>query len=704
MALQMATNITPDVFSGIGGDIFDANAGLTVSWQVNGTSPMIAYKIVIQQYDANSTQLYTTGKVNLSTPFYGISYKGQVQFFQAQTIPASALAGAGVSNGKSYKMVITQWWGNSDDQSVTQNSAAIISAWSGAVLTMNPIPNPMPSRKYSFTASFSQAQGDTINWIRWQVAQGGSDNILYDTGNIYGTSQIQMDYDSFFTGENYMVQCTVQTQAGQEASTGWVSFSVEYAVAQPDGVLNAQIVCGTKGVNINWSSARNNVGYVNGNYEIVDNTLSLYPNSEAIWDTENDMPISYAPPYSFAWMGKLGMNQMKVFELTTDAGNAYLEIAIGTSSTTVTFTANGTAYTQTISGQLYASRWWNVIGTANNIYITYFEFTGGLYPSQTLYPSTSLYPQESTGIEVAKNAQIAADSWQTGTIEKITLYGSQTTEYFWIVQGDFDNEAMSEMQTNGAYQPTWGNGTLFLATFADGLNAGNLETNGYTLYRRNLMTGEYKHLLDLGISTLSVFDYGARNQHDYEYQLYYADDNIYTASPMTSRILRPCLWDWVLCACTEDSDGIFHVQKVFSFGCNVESGNIGNNNSPTTQKTFTRYPNYQPDTSNYQSGTLKALIGKIDPLTNTYMDSVELEEDLKALSISDYTLFLKDRKGNMYMVRTGSAIQTIVSDTYPNQAVTIQLPWVEIGDASEAVVVAVPGDGGYIENIIREAR
>lgn len=705
MALQMATNITPDVFSGVGGETFDAEQGLDVSWQVNGTSPMLAYQIVLQSYDENSTQLYSTGKVTLAQPFYGTNYKGNVQFFQANKISASALSGAGITNGNSYKMVITQWWGATDTQSVTQNSAAIISAWSSPTLTLGTIPNPVTSRIYAFTATFNQAQGDTINWIRWQVSTAGNtENPLYDSGNIYGTSELRLDYDGLFTGQSYAVRCSVQTQSGMEANTGWVSFNVSYPVSQPDGVLNAQMLCQSKGINVNWSSARSTVGYVNGTYTVQNDTLVLNKNSQAIWQTENDKPIDYAAPYSIAWRGRLGQNQVNVFSLAQDDYRFPLKVYVNANpnnddATSVNVSGVDGAEGITIKNgnQTYPDRWWVVVLTNNTVYMTYYEYTGGLYPSTTLYPWVNVFPRESTGLVPKYQYTGDLTGWIQHNITSVTLGGPQTTDYMWIKKGNFSADEISSFTTDGFYHPSWTSDTMFLATFTDGLNAGNLETNGYSLYRRNIATGEYLHLLDAGINVTNVFDFGARNQTQYEYQLYYSDDTAFTASPMSSQMITPCIWDWVLCACTKDENGIYHVQKVYSFGCNVESGSISNNNSPTLQKTFTRYPNYQPDTANYRSGTLKGLIGKVDPSNNQYIDTVELAQELNNLSTSEWTLFLKDRKGNMYMVRIGGAIQTTITDVYPNQATNIAIPWVEIGDASNAVLLAVPGDDMYEE-------
>lgn len=706
MALQMATNITPDVFSGVGGEVFDATEGLEVSWQVNGSSPMTAYQIVIQSYDENSTQLYTTGKVALSQPFYGTNYKGNVQFFEAIKISASALAGAGISNGNSYKMVITQWWGETDAQSVTQNSAAIIEAWSHPTLVMGEISSPIASRKNVFTATFNQAQGDSINWIRWQIAQNNDyDNLLYDSGNIYGTSELKMEYDGFFTGLSYAVQCSVQTQSGQEVSTGWILFEVEYAIDSPNGKLNAEVACNSEGVAINWSSARNIEGIGNGPYDITNGRLNIDKGSTVVWNTANGIPIQIAKPYTIVWKGhpRSGNNNTVLFEeklFSVMTSNGLVEVSIRNSSSSqsglypeVFLKINGSVVQTIRRENAHLDRWWLVVLTPNEMKVLCFEETGGLYPESTLYPSDLIFPRDSSGY-TGVLMSTTLPSWQ-GELTDAVLYGPQTTEYLWILRGVIDTQTLNKISFDFYYEPAWDERSYLLATFQDGLSAGNIKTNGYALYRRNILTGEYMHLIDVGVDVLSVMDYGAKNQNAYEYQLYYSDDTTFTASPMTSQTVTPCKWNWSLFACTQDEDNVYHVQRVFAFGCNVESGNVTNNNTPSMQKTFTPYPNYQPDAANYRSGTLKALIGVIDKANNQYVEKAEQLDALNQLCISDFFLFLKDRKGNMYMVKTGGAVQATVHDAYPNQATTIQLPWVEVGDASDAVLIALDEDGAY---------
>lgn len=274
MALQMPTNITPDVFAGMGGANFDANEGLSVSWQVNGSPYMVAYQITITEVDDNSTQLYTTGKVTLPSPFYGVRANGSVQLFNATTISASALSSAGITNGNEYKMYITQWWGNTDADSVTQQSASVIRALSVPVVSVT-FPTLITERMYTFTGNYSQAQGDGIAWVRWILYDNQLDTIIEDTGEIYGTSQLQFEYDALFAGKIYGIELIVESQAGQQVSSGIQTINVAYPIGSESGSLIAEQRCDWNGVSVTWQPAtdENTTGY---SLYRLDNTSSFY--------------------------------------------------------------------------------------------------------------------------------------------------------------------------------------------------------------------------------------------------------------------------------------------------------------------------------------------------------------------------------------------------------------------------------------------
>lgn len=248
--LNQPSNITPDEINGTG--TVDITKNLTVSWKVSGNSAMTAYAITICQNNAASTQVYTTGKTTLDNPFWGVNYAGTVQYFSA-TIPSATLATAGMSNGNEYKLFITQWWGA--DDSVTQMTASVFITRDNPTLELDSIDDPLTDNEATFTASYTQAQGDAIKWVRWQIAyadEDGKENPFLDTGNIYGTGELQVSYDGFLAGTAYSVKCTVETANGVEITTDWNDFDVDYSLPAATGNASACQVQGDAGVWVSW--------------------------------------------------------------------------------------------------------------------------------------------------------------------------------------------------------------------------------------------------------------------------------------------------------------------------------------------------------------------------------------------------------------------------------------------------------------------
>ena len=193
MALFQPTNVIPSTLSGAGNGTVDAEKALVVSWQVNGNSPMVAYRVKIMQNDTDSTLKLDTGKVSIPSPFYGADQWGNPVLFDME-ISAADLFTAGIENGyeNGYKMAITQWW--SADDYVEQSSASYFITRSEPSVTLQIIPyqNSFRLQEHTFEAFYSQAQGDAIEWRRWELEalENGKYVTVDDTGYIYGGSLI----------------------------------------------------------------------------------------------------------------------------------------------------------------------------------------------------------------------------------------------------------------------------------------------------------------------------------------------------------------------------------------------------------------------------------------------------------------------------------------------------------------------------------
>lgn len=300
--LYQPTNIYPSMTGALGNGVIDANNDLVVSWQVNGNSPMTAFQITIYANNTTSTQLFSTGKLTYGCPFYGVDYAGNTQFFH-YTIFQGQLSFAGIVNGRGYKLVIQQWWNDSD--SVTQSSASVFHARTSPTLSIGEVPKPLASRSFTFTADYRQEQGDSLNWCRWEITDASSGTELTDTGKIYGTSQLMFKYDGFLNGRTYRVVCSAQTESGVEVSSNTL-VSVQYTTKPIQGNITVCQSNKGNGVKITLPEVNNVPGESSGSVEIRDSYLTLYSNENAAvkWTAKNGEPLSIQQPFDLCWKGK----------------------------------------------------------------------------------------------------------------------------------------------------------------------------------------------------------------------------------------------------------------------------------------------------------------------------------------------------------------------------------------------------------------
>lgn len=323
--LYQPTNVYPSMMGGLGNGVVDVTKPLNVSWQVNGNSAMTAYQITIYKNDSASTQVMTTSKLTNNCPFYGVDYAGNIQFF-SHTISAATMAGSGMTNGNEYTIKIKQWWGASDTDSVTQTSANAFITRAAPTVTLASLPTAFSNRSYTFSAAYAQAQGDVLNWVQWElalVAPDGEYTILKDSGKIYGTAELKFDYDGFFSGSSYAVRCTIQTQNGVDATTGWNPFSVSYETVPLAGTLTAAPLRKANGISLTFPAITSIPATITGNYTLENSKLSLPSGSTAVWDSVNGEQMSFKTPFNVLWQAEMEPHiemEYLTIEGTTKAG------------------------------------------------------------------------------------------------------------------------------------------------------------------------------------------------------------------------------------------------------------------------------------------------------------------------------------------------------------------------------------------------
>ena len=379
--LNQPINVIPSVLSGVGEGVVDATLPLTVSWQVSGDTPMLAYEIVIQKNDTDSTEMLDTGKVTLANPFYGNDRSGNVQTFSATEITAAQLSTSGIINGyeNGYKIIITQWWGSTNDESIAQTSPSYFITRETPSLSISiPSPyttsNPYNMKDITINASFSQADGDTVKTIRWYLYEGQTadqSNLLLDTGDME-TQVLQLYYDGLFPSTYYYVEASVQTSSGVTVNTS-ATIYVNYSIGQQTGEVDVCKPIGKDYVEVSWNARSSIEGILYGDIEYESGRIHIIETSRIEYN-----PLSISTPWSIVWRGSANVyfNQCDPFVLSD--GDKESELYIDTD--VVRFAVDGNIiFSEEIT--VHRSDVFTVIITPTHYTIRQDTFTGGTIPS-----------------------------------------------------------------------------------------------------------------------------------------------------------------------------------------------------------------------------------------------------------------------------------------------------------------------------------
>lgn len=705
MSLLQATNIEPSV-SGAGdrgSAVVDLTEGLTISWQVNGSSPMVAYRVWIYKNDAASTSMYNTSRIPLATPFYGRNELGEPQFFSF-TIPAATVESAQLTNGNEYKYVITQWWGDTDAESITQSSADVLIARSKPVLTIDPIgtDDTVTSNSQTFTATYSQAQGDGIESVRWEIFENPfSDTPLATSGTIY-TSVLSWTYDGFTpTGgisPLLTLRCTVVTEQGVEV-TAATPFAVNYNSEIAQGLVNACCVAGYSGaVRVSWPVFETIDGVVTGSdYEIQNGQLVINKaNTSIAWNFGN-----VGGDWTVFWAGQVkedSANFVRILKFDTSPGVVAMPTqknlglgVFGTEQRWQALNLPASKMTDQEGGRPFLA--FAITPEQFTWRYTYIPFVGG-----TDYVTATKTVKLTVSIPSFSAATLTGGQWcEFLYVKNETLSEEAILNLFhdWFPTWDPDNPPIGipEAPKPG---PVFDSETVMLAVFNDGLQAGSIHTDlgtikEYTVYRTDTANGNkliYEGTIAGGNPALYFYDYSIPQNSSAAWYVWAKGTNGATAGPMTSKAFAPFFWDWIVIRAAQQPDGTYLAKQVFRFGKNLSSGQIGNNNNPEVLENFTPYPTVLPAPQNYRSGTLSSLIGVIDE-NGRYSDTIALRDAIYELSPTTDTLFLKNRKGDLMQIVISGPVMMETNDASASQAQKVSLPWAEVGSAEGVSIIAL---------------
>jgi hypothetical protein len=268
------------------------------------------------------------------------------------------------------------------------------------------------------------------------------------------------------------------------------------------------------------------------------------------------------------------------------------------------------------------------------------------------------------------------------SINQLIIYGYQECKFLSVMSGTVDFTDYEQYAKN--------NFVLFDQYFA------------LYLYRRN--ENDLKKILSLESGITSFKDFGAKSNSCYFYEVIGTREGeesffVESENPIGSRFTSYYLLE----ASLDPTDpNLYHVVRSWRFGNNISAGSVSNNNTPSFLTNFTPYRLRQPVSLKGKSGTLQALLG--NTVKGNYNDYAEEMEALFGLSTTSNTLFLKDMKGNLYMVHTAAPIVQTINTATDKQEVTISIPWEEVGDAENVSLIQLPTDPGWTKDQVNLAR
>lgn len=748
--LYQPTNIIPSSFAGPGNDLIDATDGMTVSWQVNGDSAMTGYALTICRNDAASTELYASGTVVLSAPFYGRDGNGNVQRYSVP-LSAAALSASGIVNGyeNGYKLTIRQYWGA--NSYIDQTSASFFLAQDKPIVSITT--TEIHGAVGTLEGTCVQAQQTPLYWVRWTATEESSGALAFDSGRLF-TQKLAYEFDGWLDGTTYSVTLEYQMQNGYEgtesATVETEFYQIANLVVQRGTEAGMSADCG--GVLVRYpyptKCSLPQTGVVTESVSFNDETgryaVSVTEDGPFWWYQYGLVNINGAVGVSWSLAATSGADSRTFFLLRCRLNNEdglFVTLAdFSGGICVVRFLWTDEDFdpmTDSLNGsKVRWSRLWPVGDTTGNGEFYSFVLNN---PSNGGYVDFSLTYTDADGTNTlsAKDAFYGStpdDPFETNEITRCSIYieKGQTQALFgiyepvgtievcyWCVEANrYSVAELSVIRSNSGQPPDETPNTLFFTTDewmppygAGTVNGGvTIQTiDRLEIYRRDGDEPIYHHIRSITLSDIedaaydynAFIDYGVKNGVPYQYNLYFTryyetDGTVHYAPAMESSAITPCFWHWLLITAEgPDDSGQYHADTIYRFALNVENGPMSNNNAPNILQNFTRYPTRQGVAPNYRSGSLTAYIGTVDETQNVYTDTAAQAQAIFALSTDGKPKFLKSRKGEIWRVDTSSATTLTLGDKYREQPYSATLNWVEVGSAENTAIVMLPTDEGW---------
>ena len=205
---------------------------------------------------------------------------------------------------------------------VQQNVSASVVTRNAPTLEINTINNTdvsastdvsVSSARIEATAIYSQDQGDSIKWVRWQLKSidGLSPEVNDDTGEVI-TGVLEYEYDGLYNGSDgqarkYSLTCTIETENDIQTSAQ-INLSVLYERILYDGNFTAQPICTNDCNLLSWDAMQSIPGVATpeDGYTLSNGQIQIGSGTNIVWNTVVGTDgiseaMNFSAPWTFTW-------------------------------------------------------------------------------------------------------------------------------------------------------------------------------------------------------------------------------------------------------------------------------------------------------------------------------------------------------------------------------------------------------------------
>jgi len=261
--------------------------------------------------------------------------------------------------------------------------------------------------------------------------------------------------------------------------------------------------------------------------------------------------------------------------------------------------------------------------------------------------------------------------------DSIQIFGGATIDKLQIENIEIDNETLTNIAISDRL--IWNPTTILLAEFENNLIAGNVANldspvTQWQISRRESNSSVLKILGTVDVGVTEFVDFSCQQNKIYEYQIN-ALNSDQISEPFLADEIEMNFYGWFLIG--NDLDGSTYVYKM---DLNVSSGSLTNDEDFTENLSYTKYNSFSKGTRNFLRGSIQALVGDISS-ENGIVQSVDFTDTLRNRIQDITTKTLKNRKGELWRVKTHNYSATQINDGIDQQLYLINFDFIQCEDS-----------------------